>query len=190
MAEIVAAASECEHGRLHLWPEAGVLETIPSMQERDETRSGELVSTGLLNADMPLIRYRIGDRAELAAGAPSCECGRMLPIMTAIDGRADDVLYTTDGRAVGRLDPVFKSRLPIHEAQIVQEALNTLRVRYIPATGFSDTDRQSLIARIQQRMGPVNVVLEEVTAIPRTANGKFCAVICQLSAEERKRVRQ
>ena len=110
--------------------------------------------------------------------------------MTAIDGRADDVLYTADGRAVGRLDPVFKSRLPIQEAQIIQEALDMIRVRYIPAGGFSSVDGQSLIERIRARMGPVNVVLEEVAAIPRTANGKFRAVICQLSAEERKRVRE
>ena len=28
MAEMVAAASECDHGRLHLWPEAGVVEVL------------------------------------------------------------------------------------------------------------------------------------------------------------------
>lgn len=190
MAEIVAAASECGHGRLHLWPEAGVLETIPSVQERDGAQSGELVCTGLLNADMPLIRYRVGDRGELASATASCECGRTLPIMTAIDGRADDVLYTADGRAVGRLDPVFKSGLPIQEAQIIQESLDTLRVRYVPGAGFSEADRQSLIMRIQQRMGAVNVSLEQVVAIPRTANGKFRAVVSELSAEDLRRVRQ
>ncbi len=190
MAEIVAAASECESGRLHLWPEAGILETIPSAYQRGEARSGEFVSTGLLNADMPLIRYRAGDRGELADANASCECGRTLPIVSAIDGRTDDVLYTADGRAVGRLDPVFKSRLPIHEAQITQEALDRVRVRYVPAGGFSSADGQSLIDRIRERMGPVNVVLEEVVEIPRTSNSKFRAVVCQLSAEERRRVRQ
>jgi hypothetical protein len=32
-------------------------------------------------------------------------------------------------------------------------------------------------------MGPVDVVLESVAAIPRSANGKFRAVICQLPAD-------
>lgn len=190
MAEIVAAASECERGRLHLWPEAGLLETISWPGQNGEGRSGEFVCTGLLNADMPLIRYRVGDHGELADASASCECGRTLPIVSAIDGRADDVLYTVDGRAVGRLDPVFKSRLPIHEAQITQEALDRVRVRYVPAGGFSSADGQSLIERIRERMGPVIVVLEEVATIPRTANGKFRAVVCELPPQERARVRQ
>ena len=190
LAEIVASASECRHGKLHLWPEAGVMEILPAEDGSDQQHSGEIVSTGLLNADMPLIRYRIGDRGRLASPTESCQCGRTLPIVTSIDGRVDDVLYTVDGRAVGRLDPVFKSRLPIHEAQIVQEALDVVRVRYVPAAGFSTADGQSLIERIRERMGPVRVLLDEVAAIPRTANGKFRAVICQLSEEERRRVSQ
>lgn len=188
MAEIVAGASECEHGRLHSWPEAGVLETIRGVSDNANSRSGEFVCTGLLNADMPLIRYRVGDRGELAPATSVCECGRTLPVIASIDGRTDDTLYTPDGRAVGRLDPVFKSRLPIYEAQIVQEALDRIRVRYIPVAGFTSADGRSLTERIRERMGPVNVVLDEVTNIPRTANGKFRAVICQLSADERKRI--
>jgi phenylacetate-CoA ligase len=190
MAEIVAAASECEHGSMHLWPEAGVLETIQGTRENENRPSGEFVCTGLLNADMPLIRYRVGDHGELAAEGGSCECGRTLPVLAAVDGRADDILYTVDGRAVGRLDPVFKSRLPIHEAQIVQEALDRIRVRYVPADGFTGADGESLAARIRERMGPINVVLDQVAAIPRTANGKFRAVICQLSAEEKGKLRR
>jgi phenylacetate-CoA ligase len=186
MAEIVAAASECDQGRMHLWPEAGVLETIPGTSDN---ASGEFVCTGLLNADMPLIRYRVGDRGELAPAASLCECGRTLQVVSSVDGRIDDTLYTLDGRAVGRLDPVFKSRLPIHEAQIIQEALDRIRVRYIPVAGFTRADGLSLTERIRERMGPVNVVLDEVSEIPRTANGKFRAVVCELSAEERQRTR-
>ena len=60
MAEIAAAASECEHGKLHQWPEAGLVETLGADGANHET-SGDFICTGLLNADMPLIRYRIGD---------------------------------------------------------------------------------------------------------------------------------
>ena len=34
-------------------------------------------------------------------------------------------------------------------------------------------------------MGPVAVVLEPVTEVPRTAAGKFRAVVCNLSPAER-----
>ena len=69
MAEIVAAASECTAGRLHLWPEAGWVEVIEDKQSLPHGASGDLVCTGLMNADMPLIRYRTGDRGTLAERA-------------------------------------------------------------------------------------------------------------------------
>ena len=185
MAEIVAGASECDHGRMHLWPELGELEVLRGPGEKSE--AGELICTSLLNVDMPLIRYRVGDRGTLASPETRCSCGRLLPVLSEIEGRVDDVLYTADGRMVGRLDPVFKSRLPIREAQIIQETLDLIRVRYVPSDGFSRADGQSLVDRIRDRMGPVKVELEEVDSIPRTANAKFRAVICNLPMEERKR---
>ena len=55
----------------------------------------------------------------------------------SLAGRIDEVIYTMDGRAMGRLDPVFKARLPIREAQIVQETLDRVRVRLCPGAGVS-----------------------------------------------------
>ena len=124
MSEIVAAASECQSGQLHLWPEVGMVEVSDDDYADGKDRIGELTCTGLLNSDMPLIRYRVGDRGALSARNDACACGRTLPMLSSIDGRRDDVLYTLDGRSVGRLDPVFKGRLPIREAQIIQEALD------------------------------------------------------------------
>ncbi len=188
MAEIVAAASECGHGGLHLWPEVGVVEVLAGRDPLPRGQAGDLVCTGLLNADMPLIRYRVGDRGALAA-AEGCACGRGLPLLAAVEGRQDDVLYTPDGRAVGRLDPVFKARLPVIEAQIIQEALERVRVRYVPAADYTPDAGRSIIERLQARMDGVQVVLEPVSRIPREPNGKFRAVVSRLSADERARVR-
>ncbi|MEM8930559.1 MAG: AMP-binding protein, partial [Acidobacteriota bacterium] len=67
MAELVAGASECDAGRLHLWPEVGAIE----IGDRSE-----LIATGLLNHHQPLIRYRVGDRLVLADESTRCSCGR------------------------------------------------------------------------------------------------------------------
>src|SRR5690606_35944237 len=147
-----------------------------------------IVATGLFNADMPLVRYRLGDRGALSAAGNGCPCGRTLPVLVGLEGRSDDMFYTRDGRRIGRLDPVFKAQLPIREAQIIQEALDRIRVRYVPADGFSEADARSIVERLQQRMGDVEVILEATDAIPRGPNGKFRAVICQLSPEERERI--
>lgn len=184
MAEAVAAASECHAGRLHLWPEVGWLE-VQSDEGGNGEGEGELIATGLLNLDMPLIRYRIGDRGWLAPAGQRCPCGRTLPILAAVEGRADDVLYTPDGRPVGRLDPAFKARLPILEAQIIQEALDRIVVKFVPAAAYTPEAGTVIIRQLQSRLGSVEVVLEPVAAIPRTTNGKFRSVICKLPAEQR-----
>ena len=183
MAEMVAGASECESNSLHLWQEASQIEIADEDPSTTASASGRLIVTGLLNADMPLIRYQLGDRARPQEKDFACSCGRRLPVLAAIEGRADDMLYTNDGRRIGRLDPVFKAQLPILEAQIIQEALDVVRVCYVPASGFSSASARSITERLQARMGCVNVVLEEVSQIPRGPNGKFRAVVCNIPAE-------
>ena len=135
MTEMAVAASECEHRNLHLWPEVGWLEVLDGERAAGPGEAGDLITTGLLNPDMPLIRYRVGDRGVLSAAA-SCRCGRSLPILASIVGRVDDVLYTPDGRQIGRLDPVFKAGLGIREAQIVQDTLDAVTIRFVPGPGL------------------------------------------------------
>src|SRR5262249_2402100 len=101
-------------------------------------------------------------------------------------GRIDDVLYTADGRQIGRLDPVFKDKLPVREAQIVQEALTRVRIRYVPAINFTSDTALFMIQRLQERMGAVEVLLEKMAEIPRGRNGKFRSAICRIPDEEKK----
>jgi phenylacetate-CoA ligase len=184
MAELVSAAGECEAGRLHLWPEVGWLEVMDEAGHVPRELPGEFICTGLLNDAMPLIRYRLGDRGALLRDEHACGCGRTLPALSYIEGRVDDVLYTRHGRPVGRLDPVFKARLAIREAQLIQETLDVVRVRYVPADGFSNADARSIIAGLRARIGSVDVIMEEVDAIPRTGGGKFRAVVSKVDRSE------
>jgi len=185
--ESVSAGAQCAAGKVHLWPELGLVEVMTGDQPVAEGTTGDLVFTGITNPMMPLIRYRIGDRGHLSR-AKVCSCGRTLPILESIEGRKDDVLFTADGRQIGRLDPVFKANLPIAEAQIVQETLSRVRVRYVPAQGYGPSAGQVIIERLRERMGPVDVVLEPVPEVPRDRGGKFRAVICQVSHEEKQRM--
>ncbi|HSE20429.1 MAG TPA: hypothetical protein VLB68_02195 [Pyrinomonadaceae bacterium] len=179
LAEIVAAASECELGKKHLWPEVGWVETLNGAHPGNHDDRNELICTGLLNSDMPLIRYRTGDSGVLAT-EEKCSCGRTLPVVQAIEGRVDDSLYTADGRRIGRLDPVFKAGLPVREAQIVQETLGQLRIRFVAAPDYTTEAGRSMIERLQARVGKLEIVLEQVEKVPRTSNGKFRAVVCKL----------
>jgi phenylacetate-CoA ligase len=180
MAEVVAAASECDHGSLHQWPDVGIIERARNPASAD---SGDLICTGLINADMPLIRYRVGDYGKLSLDR--CACGRNLPLLESIDGRSDDVLLTSDGREVGRLDPIFKNKLPIIEAQIIQESLKTIRIRYVPSADFTSDTLRTLTESVRERLGDVEVIYDKESEIPRTSRGKFRAVICNLTPAEK-----
>ena len=185
MAEIVAAASECEGGKLHLWADVGIIEGGGSFRGN---QPHDFICTGLINADMPLIRYAVGDCGSFSEAR--CECGRTLPLMGKIAGRSDDILFTSDGRRVGRLDPVFKNNLHVKEAQIIQKSLKEIIVKCVPDAEFDQQSAKRLSHAIRQRLGDVDVILEIVAEIPRTERGKFRAVICELPAEERGRLNQ
>lgn len=187
MTEIVAAASECQNGRMHLWPEVGFTEILDREALAQDGISGDLVCTGLMNMDMPLIRYSVGDSASFPTSSGVCECGRSLPVLASLEGRTDDILWTADGRPVGRLDTVFKDRLPIREAQIIQEELDRVKVLFVPAEDYTEKVDESIVQRLQARMGPLRIVLVPVENIPRSANGKFRAVISHLTEEDRQR---
>ncbi len=186
MCEAVAAATECPAGRLHLWPSAGMVEVMNGNEPVAPGTFGDFVCTGLINTDFILIRYRVGDRGALSPDESLCKCGRNLPSLLGIEGRSDDVLYTSDGRKIGRLDPVFKANLPVREVQIIQESLEIVRVLYVPTEEFSKTEAQAIIRRLQDRMGPINVVMEAMEKIPRSSNGKFRAVVCRVPQDVRQ----
>jgi len=177
MAEIAVAASECEAGALHEWPDAGVVELLDGDQPVRDGEPGDVVATCLLNREMPLIRYRVGDRAVRSTDSTPCACGRRLPRWAGVEGRIDDVLWTRDGRPIGRLDPIFKGDLRIVEAQILQETLDRIVVRVVPARGYNEHDAASIVAGARARLGNVDVEIEQVSEIARSANGKFRAVV-------------
>jgi phenylacetate-CoA ligase len=179
-AEMQSFWSECEAGRMHAHPLAGVTEILRG----DGTPAapgeiGEVVLTGLVNDAMPLIRYRVGDTA--CFSAESCPCGRSMPVIAEVGGRLDDIVYTRERGFLGRLDPVLKGVPHIVESQIEQESLDVLRVRFVPTGRFRAEDLAVLEGNLRARVGrSIHLEFECTDRIPRSANGKFRFVISRL----------
>lgn len=182
-AEMVCAMSECEHNKLHLWPEVGHIELL---NEHDQPvqrgESGKLICTGLLNDAMPLIRYEVMDMAQLPALDVGCPCGRGLPLVEKVVGRLDDVIVSRDGRRMALLDVIFGPHLHVREAQIIQETLDMIRVKVVPADGWCAKDEQEIRSALRQRVGDVEVVVETAPEIERTWAGKFRVLISKVSS--------
>lgn len=181
-AEMAACITQCEHGRYHANPEYGIVEVIrKDGSPATAGESGDLVCTGFLNYAMPLIRYRIGDSALVSDD--TCDCGRPWPVLGSLLGRIDDLIVTVDGRRIGRLDPLFKGLSGIQEAQIVQLALDRIIVNIVPTDQYAEEIGNSLIEALKLRVGrDMNVELCLLERIPRSASGKFRAVVSKMSA--------
>ncbi len=94
--EMEGIACECEaRDGLHQSIDSYYIEFIREDRRALENELSELVLTDLDNFAMPLIRYKIGDLAR--AGIFKCSCGRTLPLMKDVEGRASDALKTERG---------------------------------------------------------------------------------------------
>jgi len=182
------SASQCEFGRYHVNSEVGIIEILDADgRPVGPGVDGEVVCTGLQNLLHPLIRYRIGDTARWAV-VQSCPCGRQLPVLDGINGRVEDMCYTVDGRQIIRFDTVFKGVDNIREAQVIQEAIEAFTVVVVPTNQFNGDDVRLISNNLRLHVGNVGVTVQRVAAIPRTAAGKFRAVICRLTPEEKRRL--
>jgi phenylacetate-CoA ligase len=181
-------ASECEFGSLHVSPDAGVVEILREDGSPCEPgEAGEVVATCLYRTYQPLVRFRLGDLA--AWDDRACTCGRVLPILKEVVGRLEDVVVGPDGRQMVRFHGIFVDQPHIREGQIVQEALDRIRVKVVPTARFGRDDEQDVVKRVQERLGgQVTVSVQLVDSIPRTKAGKFQAVVCLLSEEEKRRL--
>jgi phenylacetate-CoA ligase len=181
-------AGQCQFGRYHVSPDFGILEILDAGGKPcPPGELGEVVCTGLNNTLQPLIRYRLGDMAKWAV-EQHCACGRSMPVLEAIAGRWEDLCVTPGGRQVLRFDTVFKGVENIREAQILQDRVDRFVIRVVPDASYSDRDSETLADNMRKHVGKVEVVVIKVPAIERSSSGKFRAVVCKLSAEEKRRI--
>jgi phenylacetate-CoA ligase len=181
--EACGLISECEQGSLHISPDVGIFEII----KEDGTackpgETGEVVSTGLINYDQPLIRYRIGDLVRLS-NKQNCMCGRNMPVIDEIIGRIEDTVIGKDGREIVRFHGVFIDLNSIIEGQIIQHELDEFEVKVVVSNELTQEQKNIIEKRMCSQLGEIKVTIHEVPFIPRNANGKFKSVISKIKRD-------
>jgi len=177
-------ATECEHGSLHVNPDAGIVEIV------DENGfpvppgiEGRILCTSLLNEAQPLIRYEIGDIGVWSN--QTCSCGREhLAVLQEVVGRLEDVVVGPDGREMVRFHGIFVELPHVIEGQVIQEAPDLFTVNVIAMDGFGVQDEQLIRKRFEERLGKVEVHIKRVQEIERSGSGKFRAVIRNFQIEK------
>ncbi|MFC2008812.1 phenylacetate--CoA ligase family protein [Chloroflexota bacterium] len=187
--EILDIACQCEMADgYHIAVEDVVVEILDEQGNRLPLGGvGRVVVTNLHNPAMPFIRYDIGDAGAL--GEHACSCGRGLPLLSNLEGRRSDVLLTPDGRRIpGILLPwSYLADLGVQQIQILQEQLETIRVRVVLEPSMERDAAAAVLQSIRSRytaiLGEtVAVEVETATEIPAGPRGKRAVVVSKLAS--------
>lgn len=168
-------ALQCpQHEHYHVQSENLIVEVLdPDGRPCAPSETGEVVLTTLHNFAMPLIRYRLGDFAEV--GDP-CSCGRGLPVLRRIHGRQRNMLRLPDGR---QLWPSFPSSLwldvaPVEQFQVIQRNVSELEVNYVMSRGLTPDEQARLAEALTTRLGfAFTFDWRRQPHLERTSGGKF-----------------
>ena len=177
-------AHECPSGNLHITAEDIIVETLDGdSQPAPPGEAGEIVVTHLATHDFPFIRYRTGDVGIL--GTSACPCGRGLPVLREIQGRAVDFLTACDGTAIpgGAFTYLIRETAGIQSFKIVQQSLALTEVELVVDPGFNPADLPQLVARFQQRLGSdARIEVAVVDHIDLEKSGKYRYITSKVSA--------
>jgi phenylacetate-CoA ligase len=170
---IAAQCPDC--GEYHASADASVVEVL-----RDDGSPaapgeiGRVIVTPLYGYAMPLVRYDLGDFAEVGAAEPACE--RRLPALRRIMGRYRNLFRFRDGTTIWPVATLFRLNdfLTLKQFQIVQVDFDRIEIKYVPDGTPGPVDLAALTQQVRTVLKrPVDVTLRPVDKIERAVTGKY-----------------
>ncbi len=174
--ECGAIALECpDSNGYHIMSETLIVEILNDSGEPCAPGEiGQVVITDLHNLASPLIRYRIGDYAQV--GEP-CSCGRGLPKLDKILGRLRNLVVKPNGDRhwplIGFRD--FGSITRIRQYQMIQETTERITVRFVTDEPMNVDQKAAFTSLIQKKLEYEFEleILDQRENLPRQPGGKF-----------------
>ena len=170
-------ALECPHsGLYHIMSESIILEVLDEEgRPCAPGQTGKVVVTDLHNFATPLIRYMVGDYAEMAE---ACACGRGLPTLKSIAGRERNMLVKPGGvRHWPRIAMKhFIDIQYINQYQFIQHSLEEIEVRLVVTNSrLTPAQEANLTDYLQNNFGnPFRIRYSYFDdKLPLSARGKF-----------------
>jgi phenylacetate-CoA ligase len=170
--EFMSIAVECDQGGFHVNMENIYLEN------EEEGRQSDILVTDLHNYAMPFIRYRIGDTGLLSQDR--CICGRGLHSLAALEGKTWDILRTPSGGTIpGIVVRHFMKDVPeVRQYQAEQTDHDRIVLRLALQKPLSRESHEFLTNEFRKSFGAeLQLVINEVAEVPRSASGKVRCVI-------------
>jgi phenylacetate-CoA ligase len=168
---IAGKCSEC--GNYHIADRHLVVEILDDNNKPVAPGNmGRVVVTPLCNLAMPLLRYELGDFAEIGTDTG---CPRSRYSITRIVGREKNLFRLPDGsRIVPMIDADDVISLGVREYKLLQKSPFEIDFIYVPSSpevALTEADVQPLIT--QNFSALIKATPVQVKAIPRSASGKL-----------------
>jgi phenylacetate-CoA ligase len=180
--EFGTIAHECERGAMHINAENLIVEVLRDGLPCGPGEIGELVITDLNNFGMPLIRYRLSDFGSLS-GAP-CPCGRTLPVIEKIFGRAYDLVRNREGKVFHGeffmyiFEDAKRLNLGVRSFQVVQKDVDSFVINVVPSDEYGPKTEEFVRNRIREKYSKTaEVAFKQMVEIPREASGKMRLIV-------------
>ncbi|MFC6669002.1 phenylacetate--CoA ligase family protein [Marinobacterium aestuariivivens] len=171
-------AHECPAGSLHLSAEDIIVEILDDRQQPVPAGTpGEIVVTHMATRAFPMIRYRTGDIGCLAT--EPCACGRHLPVLADVIGRANDLLRATDGSPVhgAYIGNIVRDDAAIAQFQFTQHGPRGFELKLVCRDG-TEPDSSGLRTRLLELLGAdAEIAIQRTAAIEVEANGKYKYIV-------------
>ncbi len=177
--EVGDAACSCPEGEpLHISPRTHFVEILDEQGTPCPPGvEGEMHITLLTNFSMPLVRYRIGDRAAMTD--EPCACGRHSPRLACVSGRSNEYLTASDGSRISgvAISTLWYDIPAVRQYQLHQVAADRVVLRIVPADPSRAEDIAAAVERVRPKFREllgetVRLELELTDAIPTTPTGK------------------
>jgi len=179
--EVGYIALQCpDHEHYHVQSETCLVEILDSDNRPCEPgQTGRVVVTPLHSFAMPLLRYDIGDYAEVGE---ACSCGRGLPVLRRIIGRTRNMLIMPGGE---RVTPTFINDwfegFPVRQFQAIQRSHRDLEIKIVPLRAFTEAEERRVKDLVAERLGTqFQVSLTYHEEIARGPGGKFEDFKCEI----------
>jgi phenylacetate-CoA ligase len=178
--EVGGIAIECpESGLFHVMEENLIVEVLDDAgNDCKPGEIGRVVITDLFNSAAPIIRYDIGDYAEVA---DACTCGRHLMTLKRVLGRERNLLKRADGSTFWPLAAQRKVAkiVEMTQWQIIQHAIDRIEYRMVTAEPLTPDQESELNAMLGESLGfPGQVTVTRFAKELPLFNGKYEESIC------------
>jgi phenylacetate-CoA ligase len=181
--EVGYMALQCPLGtNYHLLSESIHVEVVrPNGEPCQSGEIGSVLATPLHNFAMPLLRYEIGDEAEVGE---ACACGRGLPSIKRIVGRTQDYLLLKSGERIrGHVNHYRISKISaVREFQLVQKNLASIELRLVTSRPLDADEMEYIYELVEKPYGRYfKCSVSIVERLPRTQSGKLLQFVSEMN---------